>query len=83
MIQSPRWREPGNIRKTDQPPLAVKWPSDAKVEVSYQLLALPARHTLGSTTGIELEPNDTPEMAQPIVLSDSNQDIFHHLGKCR
>lgn len=81
MVQSSRWREPGNIRKTDQPPLAVKWPSDAKVEVSYQLLALPARYTLGSTTGIELEPNDTPEMAQRIALSDSSQDTsFTILG---
>ena len=81
MYETARWREPGNIRKTDAPPTAVKWPADAKVNVSYQFLSLSVGHILGSHTGIELEPNDTPEMAQPINLGDASTDqAFSVLG---
>ena len=76
-----RWREPGNIRKTDGPPLAVLWPDNAIIPVSYQLIRLPIRYELGSGTGIELEPNDTPELAQPIKLrADGEDHSFSILG---
>ncbi len=81
MHDSKRWREPGNIRNTDGPPATVIWPPDASVEVNYQLLELPVSYQLGSNTGIELEPNDTPELAQPIVLRQSIADqSFSILG---
>ncbi len=76
-----RWREPGNIRKTDGPPATVPWPENASIPVSYQLITLPVRYELGSGTGIELEPNDTPELAQPIMLREDGADhTFSILG---
>lgn len=81
MHETERWREPGNIRKTDGPPRTVPWPADASVDVSFQLLPLPVAYELGRKTGVELEPNDTPEMAQPIQLAAVEQDqSFSILG---
>ena len=76
-----RWREPGNVRKTDAPPTTVIWPDNAKVNVAYRFKELPVPYELGTNTGIELEPNDTPELAQPIRLDGNNAEhVFSVLG---
>jgi hypothetical protein len=76
-----RWREPGNVRNTDGPPRTVPWPANVSVPVSYNLTNLPVRYELGTGTGIELEPNDTPELAQPIKINaDGSDQRFSILG---
>ncbi|MFL2865597.1 MAG: hypothetical protein ACJZ8Y_10320 [Pirellulaceae bacterium] len=69
-----RWREPGNVRNTDGPPRTVPWPANVSVPVSYHLTNLPVPYELGTGTGIELEPNDTPELAQPIMINAAGSD---------
>ena len=76
-----RWREPGNVRKTDAPAATVAWPPNAKVNVSYLIQELPVPYELGTNTGIELEPNDTPELAQPIRFdANSPEHVFSIIG---
>ena len=72
--QQSRWREPGNIRTLDAPPLTVAWPKTATVAVSYRLHHFTYDYAITEQNGIEFEPNDTPELAQPILLPSADTD---------
>jgi hypothetical protein len=74
--QQSRWREPGNIRMLDAPPLIVAWPKTATVAVSYHLHHFTYDYAVAEQNGIEFEPNDTPELAQPILLPSADTDSF-------
>ena len=71
----PRWREPGKIRTLDAPPLIVPWPDTAAIDVSYDLHPFTYDSSITGQNGIEFEPNDTPELAQPILLQPTDTDI--------
>ena len=67
-----RWREKGNAPQFRPSPPAVPWPAEMPVAISVALKTLDVESTSESGVLIEAEPNDTPEQAQVIKLSQSD-----------
>ena len=67
-----RWRETGSIAE-DRLARIVQWPSNAKVPVELSVKRLPDVNLSDNSLQFELEPNDTPEQANPLpVFTDDD-----------
>jgi len=67
-----RWRETGAIAE-DHLARIVQWPSNAKVPVELSVKRLPDVNLSDNSLQFELEPNDTPEQANPLpVFTDDD-----------
>src|SRR5690606_9782940 len=76
-----RWREKGSAADIFPIPADVPWPADAtsQVTVSVRSLDLPSKSAAADTGPrlvVEAEPNDTPEMAQPLRLLATSDDLL-------
>ena len=69
-----RWREPGNAPAIVPPPSQIAWPADATAEVSLSVTPFEPGDSQAARMFIELEPNDTPEQAQPITLLETVEE---------
>lgn len=67
-----RWRETGAIAE-DRLARIVQWPANAKVPVELSIKRLSDVNLSDNSLQFELEPNDTPEQANPLpVLTDDD-----------
>jgi hypothetical protein len=72
----PRWREKGSAPMLAALPHTTPWPAGtvAPVAVAVRPVALDAAEQDRLRTIVECEPNDTPEMAQPITLVPGSEN---------
>ena len=66
----PRWRETGTAPRVDAFPHNTPWPSGMQVSLFASVRPLDLEEPPDLHFHLELEPNDTPEQAQPIPLPD-------------
>lgn len=67
-FEGPRWRESGAAPSAVIFPRNTPWPQEAAVPVSISLRPFELGEAQLLALEVEMEPNDTPEMAQPIRL---------------
>jgi hypothetical protein len=67
-FEGPRWRETGKAPSAVTFPRVTPWPKGSAVQVSISLQPLELGEAGAQALEVETEPNDTPEMAQPISL---------------
>jgi hypothetical protein len=81
LFDGPRWREPGKAPRIAVIPRTVAWPKKATVDVSASLRTLDVSQSEKNRLAVELEPNDTPEQAQPIALRKTTEEYtFNVVG---
>jgi hypothetical protein len=70
----PRWREDGIAPQAVPFPRLTPWPGGKSVNVSVSLspLRIDSADALANRMQVELEPNDTPELAQEIQLPEGD-----------
>lgn len=74
LFEGARWREPGQAPRIAPVPKRVAWPDGAKAEVAVTVKRLDLSGSKASRLFVELEPNDTPEQAQPISLHETSDE---------
>ncbi|MEW5979802.1 MAG: hypothetical protein AB1898_28745 [Acidobacteriota bacterium] len=67
-FEGARWRESGVAPAAVEFPRSTPWPRGTSVPVSIALKPFELGESGASAMEVELEPNDTPEMAQPVSL---------------
>jgi hypothetical protein len=67
--QGTRWREKGNAPRLASLPTQTPWGANASVPMTVDVKSLALGSQKETTTIVEQEPNDTPEMAQTIPLT--------------
>ncbi|MEP7340339.1 MAG: HEAT repeat domain-containing protein [Acidobacteriota bacterium] len=68
--ENPRWREEGIAPQAVAFPRTTPWPAGKSVPLSVTINPLDLRDARAAAMYVESEPNDTPELAQEIVLPD-------------
>ncbi len=79
LFEGPRWREPGKASQITRVPGVAAWPENAQVEVFFSVSRIDVTQAAQQQTWVELEPNDTPEQAQPIDLGNAVEERTHHV----
>ena len=68
LFDGKRWREKGVAPKSRRIPRAVAWAEGTRVDVATRVSKLDLSGSEESRFYVEVEPNDTPQQAQPISL---------------
>lgn len=81
LFEGSRWREAGRVAEFVPVPSAAAWPagSDTQIDIAIRSIDLspPSDHALL----VDTEPNDTPEQAQQIAVSDRDAPrVLHVVG---
>ncbi|MEE3373399.1 MAG: hypothetical protein VX346_28945, partial [Planctomycetota bacterium] len=79
LFEGPRWREPGKAPQITRVPGVTTWPQGTQVDVFFSVARIDVTQSAQQQTWVELEPNDTPEQAQPIELGDAIEESTHHV----
>ncbi len=70
VFEGSRWREDGIAPQANSFPRRTPWPVGKPVPLSVVINPLELTKARQAGTHLEMEPNDTPEMAQEIALSE-------------
>jgi hypothetical protein len=68
IFEGTRWREEGQAPAATPFPRRTPWPVGHQVPLTIELSPIDLQADEGSGMFVELEPNDSPELAQPISL---------------
>ena len=68
----PRWRDEGSAPLASSFPANTPWPAGRSVSVSVSVSHVDLESSSGDAMYVEQEPNDSPEMAQPIRLPEGD-----------
>ncbi|MAV37238.1 MAG: hypothetical protein CMJ59_17480 [Planctomycetaceae bacterium] len=79
LFEGPRWREPGKAPQITPVPQTVTWPAGERAEVLFSVSRIDVTQSAVEQMWVELEPNDTPEQAQPIELEATTDETTLHV----
>ena len=74
VFEGPRWRETGTAPQAVAFPKHTPWPRGLSVPLTVVINPVDLRGSREAGLYVEQEPNDTPEQAQEIALSDGRGD---------
>ena len=84
VLERPRWREKGVVAEVAAAsPAKVGWPEGSTVSVLFEIESLDVPGSQVAGMFLEVEPNDTPEQGQTLVLDE--QDVgrpYSVFGTC-
>ena len=81
LFEGTRWREAGKVAEFAAVPRSVVWPSGSQAQIDILIRSIDLSPPSDPVLLVDTEPNDTPEQAQQIVLSDRDAPrVLHIVG---